>query len=204
MSKIRIGLQIGFFLAALACLYIGQKTTNNQLIGLGLFCLGPILLIFGGHTITTRWLGFWPKKYRSGEFEIYRNQYERYTGLSAQLWGVYFILIGLLVMAFGVGYAVYPGGPEKLWAALLGTHWGVGIVLGLIGLLVALDGFIRVLAGSAGRNIGLPTGVGNCLDRFVGGVVFLLGMALIGIAAVVTFIPGLLNDLFGAIVGLFR
>ena len=200
MARIRIPLQIGFFLASVACLFLGQRSGNHSLVGLGLFCLGPVLILFGMNTFTTRWLGFKPGRFPSGQYEQHKNEYERYTGLSAQLWGVYFILIGLLLMAFGVGYAVYPGGPQKLWSQLLGTHLGVGLVLGLIGLLVALDGFIRVLAGSAGRNVGLPTNVGNCLDRFVGGIVFLIGMALIGAAAVVTFIPGLIDSIFQIII----
>lgn len=196
MRRIKNATQIGLLVVAVACLYAGKQTGNNLLTSLGLFCFGPILLITGIDLFIRKRLGFQPRRWKAG-------QYELYTGLSAQMWGVYFSLMGIMVMAFALAYGLYPGGPEKFWSDLLGTRLGLGFVLFLIGLMVAIDGVIRILAGTAGHNVGLPANVGNCLERIGGGIVFLFGMALIGIALILNLAPGIVDQLFHWVVSRF-
>jgi hypothetical protein len=192
MRITKTAVQIGLFVVGVACLYAGKQTRNNLLSSLGLVCFGLVLLIAGISLIVRKRLEFQLKKGDIGPHEIY-------TGLSAQLWGVYFSLLGILMMAFGVAYGLYRGGPEKFWADLLGTRLGVGFVLFLIGLMIAIDGVIRLLAGTAGHNVVLPANVGNCLERAGGAIITLFGMALIGCGVVIVLAPGIFDRMLHTI-----
>ncbi len=197
MRVTKTAVQIGLFIVGVVCLYAGKRTGNNLLSSLGLFCFGLVLLIAGISLIVRKRLEFQLKKGDIGPHEIY-------TGLSAQLWGVYFSLLGILMMAFGVAYGLYPGGPEKFWADLLGTRLGLGLVLFLLGLMISIDGVIRILAGTAGHNVVLSANVGNCLERAGGGIISLFGMALIGCGVIVVLAPGIFDQLLHDILSLFK
>jgi hypothetical protein len=187
---------IGLFIVGVGCLYAGEQSSLILLTSLGLICFGLILLVYGIGLIRHKRLEFQLKRGDIGPHEVY-------TGISAQLWGVYFALMGILLAAFAVAYGVYPGGPEKLWSALLGTHVGLGMILFLIGLMVSIDGAIRLIAGTAGHNVVLPASVGNCLERFGGGIVLIFGLVLIGIGIFLVLAPGAVESLIHTIIPKF-
>ena len=187
MRLTRNVIYICLFLVGVGCLNVGKQVGLIPLTSLGLVCFGLILIIYGIALFHRKRLEFQLKKGDIGPHEVY-------TGLSAQLWGVYFGLMGIFVAAFAIAYGFYPGGPDKFWAALLGTSLGWGMVLILIGLMVAIEGVIHIIAGTAGHNVVLPASVGNCLERFGGGLAFLFGIALMVCGAVLAIAPGVFSQ----------
>jgi hypothetical protein len=183
----KTAVQIGLFIVGVGCLYAGKQARAELLTSLGLFCFGLILLIIGVNLIIRKRLEFQLKKGDIGPHEVF-------TGLSAQLWGVYFSLMGLMVIAFAAAYGLFSGGSEKIWSAILGTHLGQGMVLFLIGLLISIEGVIRLIAGTAGHNVVLSEKAGNCLERFGGGISLLFGLTLVGIGMLLLVAPGLINQ----------
>jgi len=192
----KTAVQIGLFIVGVGCLYAGKQAGSTLLTSLGLLCFGLILLIAGVNLFIRKRLEFQLKKGDIGPHEVY-------TGFSAQLWGVYFTLMGLLVIAFAAGYGFFPGGPDQIWSALLGTHLGQGMILLLIGLMGSIDGIIRLIAGTAGHNVVLPAKVGNCLERLGGGVSVLFGLALCGIGLLRLVTPGIIDQLVHKIILMF-
>jgi hypothetical protein len=167
----------------------GDRLSLPVLTNLALLCVGLLMVLVGGELIVTRRavfaLGGW--SYIQGK--------EVFEGLAAQLWGVLFLGLGMLAILFTLAKWFAPYVLKSYWSTLQGTPVELGLVLIGFGVMAVLYGSIRVLAGSAGLDLGVLTGLSNFLDRLAGAVVLLfgLGLALVGLLLIVA--PGIVSAL---------
>ncbi len=187
--------RILFFMAA-GLVLVGEQFSISLLSNLGLVCAGVLVVLLGVEQITSK-LGV----YRIGGWS-YTQAVETYRGLAAQLWGLIFVGLGAAMVLVPVVKWVAPSQADSIWNSLLGSTTGTGLALGGIGLMTALHGLIRVLAGSAGVDVGRLTGLSDLFDRLVGAMTFLVGsaMALVGITLLVA--PGIVSGFIQALVAL--
>jgi hypothetical protein len=155
----------------------GEKLSVPVLTRLGLICAGLLMASVGVELIVTR----------RADFAIggwtYTQARESYRGRAAQLWGVIFLSLGLLAILSTLASWFFPATTHAVTAALQGTPTGTGLALTGLGLGTILYGSIRLLAGSAGVDLGRLTRLGNLLDRLGGAVFCLIGavLALFGV-----------------------
>ena len=173
------------FLAAAALALIGDQFANPILLDLALLPAGVLVILIGGGQIVSR-LGI----YRAGVTN-YAQVVELYRGIMDQLWGVIFVGAGLaMVLVTAIKWLV-PRQADSFWSNLVTAPVALGLILGIVGLMTALHGVIRVLAGSSGSDVGRIRGVSDVLDRLMGAATLLLGlgMGFVGITLLVA--PGM-------------
>jgi hypothetical protein len=167
--------------------FAGQQFSIPFLTNLALHCLGLMMVLVGGEFLVTKRaefaIGGW----------VYIQARETFKGLAAQLWGVLFLGLGLLVILVTLAKWLVPAAAGSFWSRLQGTPTGAGLALAGLGLAACLYGLIRLLAGSAGVDLGRLTSLSNLLDRLAGGVVFLLGLGLIFLGVSLVIAPGVLS-----------
>lgn len=192
-------LQRILFFAAAGLVLVGEQFSISILTDLALVCGGVLVVLLGVEQIVSK-LGM----YRIGGWS-YTQAVETYRGLSAQLWGLIFVGLGAAMVLVPVVRWVAPSQADSIWNSLLGSTTGAGLALGGIGLMTTIHGLIRVLAGSAGVDVGRLTSLSNLFDRLVGAVTFLVGsaMALVGITLLVApgIVSGFIHVLAALIVG---
>lgn len=168
-----------------ALAFAGDRLSLPLLTNLALLCVGLLMVLVGGELIVTKRavfaLGGW----------TYTQGKEVFEGLAAQLWGVLFLGLGILMILFTLAKWIAPSTTKSYWSTLQSTPAGLGLILMGFGAMAVLYGGIRLLAGSAGLDLGLLTGLSNFLDRMAGAVVLLigLGLALVGFLLIVA--PGI-------------
>ena len=77
------------------------------------------------------------------------NVVDSFRGALTILWGVIFVLGGMLMAAVVLMDVLVPGGAGARWRDWLLGSTGKGVLLSLAGMLLMLNGLIRALAGSA-------------------------------------------------------
>jgi hypothetical protein len=163
---------------------LGQRLSVPFLINLGLLCLGLMLVIMGGELIITR-----RAEFAIGGF-AYIQAVETFTGLAAQLWGVMFLGVGLAMIVAILARWLAPEAVHGWYSGLVGTRAGLGLALCALGLFAGLWGTIRLLAGSAGLDLGRMTRLSNIVDRVGGGIALLAGLGLLGAGVLLIVAPG--------------
>jgi hypothetical protein len=190
MRLLKTWIQIGLFLLGIGGALVGIRAGNHLLLGMGIFYFG-LLILTGGIDL---WI------YKQINLAHYLdNQPKLLTGLVPSLWGLTLAVIGMVVMALGAGYAVFPGGPEKFTGFLMGTRLGVWVVFTLVGVLVSLIGIIHMVETVARDKAGVPVKTGSWVILGGGGFGFLFGMLLIGIALWGVLFGGIVDRLLHAI-----
>jgi hypothetical protein len=170
--------------------FAGERFSWPVLTNLALLCLALLMVLIGGELIITK----------RAEFAIggwaYIQARETFKGLAAQLWGVMFLGLGLVAALLTLAKWIIPAATDSFWSRLQGTPAGAGLALMGLGMMAALYGFIRLLAGSAGVNLGRLTAFANLMDRIGGAVILLAGLALISTGLLLAFAP---NTVFAVV-----
>ena len=171
--------------------FAGEKFSLPILTNVALLGVGLLMILVGGELIITKRaefaLGGW----------AYTQAKETFKGLAAQLWGVLFLGLGLLATLVTLVRWIFPAAASSFWNSLQGTPAGLGLVLTGLGLAAILYGIIRLLAGSAGVDLGRLTGLSNILDRMAGAVVVLVGLALAFFGLLLIAAPGVVWAIIG-------
>jgi hypothetical protein len=179
------------FVVGGGCGLIGDQFSVPIFTSLGLLFIGLLVATVGIEQIVKNValynIGSWGSSQAA----------EMYRALLAQLWGLVFVGMGalLLVQAFSSwtqGVTV-----DSLVNNLLNSNTGVGLVLAVIGLMTALHGVIRTLAGSGVGARGRLAGLSSIVDRMMGALTLLFGLGLSLVGFVVLLDPGLITGLLG-------
>ena len=172
------------FLLAGGLALLGQRLSLPLLVKLGLFCVGLMLVIMGGELIMTK-----RAEFILGGF-AYAQGIETFTGVAAQLWGVMFLGLGLALTVGILAQWLVPDVVNGWYSGLVGTNTGLGLALCVLGVFVGLWGTIRLLAGSAGLELGRMTRLSNLVDRIGGGIALVTGLGLLGVGVLLMVAPG--------------
>lgn len=168
-----------------ALAFAGDRLSLPVLTNLALLCIGLLMALVGGELIVTKRavfaLGGW----------TYTQGKEVFEGLAAQLWGVLFLGLGMLAILLTLARWFAPYMLKSYSSSLQGTPAGSGLALFGLGVMAVLYGGIRLLAGSAGLDLGALTGLSNFLDRMAGAVVLLVGLGLVLVGFLLIAAPGI-------------
>jgi len=193
MSKHLLWIQIGLLLLAGLFTFASTRLDIPPLISAGLLCLSVFLFVAGLDMLVNRKMGFFTQQRNFGPREIY-------TGLPAQLWGLIFIFLGICVLVVSVCNLILKGGMQEFWSIVLGTNWGLGILLTCIGMVVLMMGIIRLMAGSGGYY----TGWKDTIDRISGVIPATIGVGLLVLGILLFIFPNLLKDFLDQVINLFK
>ena len=181
-----------FFLAA-GLMFAADRLGLPALTFAGVTVLGVTALVVGVQVIVRREAFFLP----SGRDSL-RRRAESYSGLAAQIWGVMFVLFGLILLGVGVIGLGNPGQAFGFLEQALDTSAGWGALLFIIGVFVTLYGAARLLAGGAhtsGSSARLQ--LRDMGYRLFGFVVLVAGLALLGLGYILFASPETLTGLLG-------
>jgi hypothetical protein len=178
------------FFAAAGLGLVGGQFSIPVLLDLALLPAGVLVILFGGEQVIGR-LGI----YRAG-VSSYAQVVELYRGIMDQLWGLIITAVGAAMVLMTLVKWLAPAQADSFWSDLLNSPGAIGLILGIIGLMTALHGVIRALAGSSGSEPGRIAGVSDALDRLMGGAIFLfgLGVGFVGVTLLVA--PGMWKTIF--------
>jgi hypothetical protein len=176
------------FLLAGGLAFAGQRFSLPLLINLALLCLGVMTATMGVELIVTK-----RAESAIGGF-AYIQAVEVFTGLAAQLWGVMFLLLGLVIIVGIVAQWLAPAAVHAWYGSLVGTKAGLGLALCASGLFAGLWGTMRLLAGSAGLDLGWMTRLSNIVDRIGGGIALLAGLGLLGVGVLLVVAPAIVTS----------
>jgi len=182
-------------LVAAGLAFLGDQFSVQVLMNLAILCFGALIVAIGLEEIVGR-LGM----YRSGVSNV-GQMAELYRGLAAQLWGLVFILIGLVLMGTILTKWIAPASAAK-WSDVIGSRTGVALMLALMGLMVTLNGLIHMLAGGGQAKPGMFSTLSNLLSRLGGTATFLFGLGVSGVALVLLFAPGFVNSVVAQFVAM--
>ncbi len=131
-----------------------------------------------------------------------KRRYEFFSGIPAGLWSAIFITAGIGILFLGWLDLSALDGVESFMDRALNSPAGWGTLLGIVGMVVAASGVIRILAGSA-----TVSGNVSRWEEFVfrtgGFLKTLVGAAFLLLAAGLLFAPGLVKAVFDGLVGIF-
>jgi hypothetical protein len=164
----------------------------------GLPRLGSIALILFGLWVAANGVGVALK----GQAELVNPEQSRFeflSGVPEGLWSAIFITVGLGLIVFGGMDLFSPGGAERFLSQALNSPSGTGVLVGVIGLMVAANGVISLLSGSAA-----VTGKVGRLEEFEfrASAIWhvLVGTLMLSLALALILVPGWLKAVFDFIV----
>ncbi len=170
--------------------FLGEKFSIPVLTNLALLCVSFLFILVGAELLITK----------KAEFALggwaYIQGKETFKGLAAQLWGILFLGLGLLALMFTLAKWILPAQMNSFLEHLQGTSAGAGLALTGLGLIAILYGTIRLLAGSAGVDLGRLTRLSNFVDRAGGCLVLLIGLSLALFGFLLIVAPNILSVLF--------
>jgi hypothetical protein len=182
------GLALAFFFLAAGLTLAGDRLGLSGLTSAGIASLGLSALSAGIQVIVTGEAFFLP-----AGAQALRRRAEHFTGLAARLWGIFFVLFGLVMLFLGLAGVFFPGQGTALLNRLLETPLGWGLVCVFFGGGLSLYGLTRLI-GAAGRTgsgaLDQVRGIGFRLFGLVG---LLAGLGLCGLGVVLIFSPRLLT-----------
>jgi hypothetical protein len=178
------------FFAAAGLGLVGGQFSVPVLLDLALLPAGVLVILFGGEQVLGR-LGI----YRAG-VSNYAQVVDLYRGIMDQLWGLIIAGVGAAMVLSTLVRWLAPAQAESFWSNLLSSPGAIGLILGLIALMTALRGVIRVLAGSSGADVGKVTGLRDGLDRLMGAATLLFGLAMGLVAITLLVAPGMWTTIF--------
>ncbi len=190
------GLQVILFAIGGGLLYLGQDWGVPWASEVGIGFLGALLIAIGLDTILKRLTVFGA--------DGWANVVESYRGALAMLWGVIFVLAGVLMAAVVIMNALVPGGVGELWRDWLLGSTGMGVLLSLVGMLLMLNGLIRALAGSAVATLARMGTLSRAVDRLTGAIWLGVGMAITAVGLLLLVAPGWIAAGTQFLLGLLR
>lgn len=188
MKKLWTWLPVMTFFLAAGLVYVGQQFDVARLTAAGFLCLGFTAMLAGIELIRTRKAFFLP-----GGRNAAGQRAERYSGLSAQLWGVFFLLLGVGASLAAAAAFFNPERAQTLVDQLLETPAGWGVLLAIFGVFLGLYGTIRLLAGSAAVGRTWQSRLADLGYRGLGGVLLLAGLGLVALGLLLIVAPDLLG-----------
>jgi len=166
---------ITLFIVAVAVMYVGVEVLQQpRVTAAGAFLLGMLAVVVGAEVLRTGRAFF-----QGGGPQALRRRAESYTGLPARLWGLLFVVAGLMTMAGAVMAVADPQQPLQAFARLLGTRAGWGALLVAIGTALSFYGAIRLGGGGAATISSTALRVRDVGYRLFGAVCLLAGLALL-------------------------
>ncbi len=177
------------FLGGVAIALLGSFLSISIVMKAGFICICLAIIALGiemlmtGRAVFSTWSGqSW-------------GHYERFSGLTARLWGILFLIFGGFLGGVTVAGAIFPSGAEAVWATFMNTPRGFGLVLLSVGAIATTYGVIRIIAGTALPGSGLGASVSSFLARIWGGSVLLIGLVLASLGLVLIVSPDILLTL---------
>ena len=164
----------------------------------GLPRLGSMALILFGLWVAANGVGV-ALKGQAELVNLEQSRFEFLSGVPAGLWSAIFITVGLGLIVFGGMDLFSPGGAERFLSQALNSPSGTGVLVGVIGLMVAANGVISLLSGSAAA----PGKVGRLEEfEFRASAVWhlLVGTLMVSLALALILVPGWLKAVFDFIV----
>ena len=177
---------ITFFLA-FGLMFAGQNLDIPRLTAAGFLFLGITAILVGIQVIWTKEAFFLP----SGD-QASRGRAEHYSGLSAQLWGVFFLLAGLGASLASLAALLNPAAAQTFLAQFLDTPAGWGALLIGLGIFVSLYGLTRLLAGAAMVTLTFGARFKDLGYRGLGALSLLIGLGLLILGLALILAPDLL------------
>jgi len=102
---------------------------------------------------------------------------EYHSGLSAQFWGLLFLIVSVPIGAFGVSYWLYGDNPpSEIIGGMFASPVISGIMMAAAGVAVGLYGLTRVLSG---EETFVETRIGRFERLVVGGWAFIVGAGVV-------------------------
>jgi hypothetical protein len=102
---------------------------------------------------------------------------EYHSGLSAQFWGVLFLMFSVPIGGFGVSYWLYGDKPpSEIIVGMFGSPLISGIMMVAAGVAVGLYGLTRVISG---KEAFVETGIGRFERLVLGGWAFIVGAVVV-------------------------
>jgi hypothetical protein len=178
------------FFAAAVLVVVGDQFAIPMAFSLGLMCAGVLVILYGAGQVLSR-LG----AYRVGLSSI-AQAVQLYRGVLAQLWGLIIMGVGAALVFVPLMQWLAPSQANAIGRALQNSPAVLGLVLGVIGLMTALHGLIRALAGSSGTEVGRIAGFRDAVDRLMGAATFLLGLGIAFVGVTLVVAPGMWKTIF--------
>ena len=183
-------LELILFFAAAVLVVVGDQFAIPMAFRLGLMCAGVLVTLYGAGQVISR-LGV----YRLGLASI-AQAVQLYRGVLAQVWGLIVMGIGAALVLVPLMQWLAPSQANAIGRALQNSPAALGLVLGVIGLMTALHGLIRALAGSSGSEVGRIAGFRDAVDRLMGAATFLLGLGIAFVGVTLVVAPGMWKTIF--------
>ncbi len=177
--------------------FLGEKYSMRILTNFALVCVSLLFILVGVELVVTKKaefvLGGW----------AYSQGREIFKGFAAQLWGILFLGLGLPMLIFTLAQWIFPIRATSFLDNLQGSSAGGGLALTLLGGIAILYGTIRLLAGSAGIELGQLTRLSNFVDRAGGCLVLLVGLSLAIFGFLLIVAPNIIHALLDQVKNLF-
>jgi len=183
-------LELILFFAAAVLVVVGDQFAIPMAFRLGLMCAGVLVTLYGAGQVISRL-----SVYRLGLASI-AQAVQLYRGVLAQVWGLIVMGIGAALVLVPLMQWLAPSQANAIGRALQNSPAALGLVLGVIGLMTALHGLIRALAGSSGSEVGRIAGFRDAVDRLMGAATFLLGLGIAFVGVTLVVAPGMWKTIF--------
>ncbi|MFN2121548.1 MAG: hypothetical protein ACK2T0_14265 [Anaerolineales bacterium] len=183
-------LELIWFFAAAVLVVVGDQFAIPMAFRLGLMCAGVLVTLYGAGQVISRL-----SVYRLGLASI-AQAVQLYRGVLAQVWGLIVMGIGAALVLVPLMQWLAPSQANAIGRALQNSPAALGLVLGVIGLMTALHGLIRALAGSSGSEVGRIAGFRDAVDRLMGAGTFLLGLGIAFVGVTLVVAPGMWKTIF--------
>lgn len=172
--------------------YVGVKYENLVVIGLLLGGIGIYGIFSGIQMIIT-------KRAEIPTSSSTSAHVEQHKGTSAQVWGILFIIFGVLIVLMALAMTVFRDSSQTWIENFFSTSSGFGWFLAVAGGVILLFGIMRLVSGNA------PYAETKLIpfERVMGGLYFLfIGLGLIVIGAWLIVSPSTLKSLIDDLVSL--
>jgi hypothetical protein len=176
-------------LFALTCLTIfaGQRLGMPPLTFLGVLFLGVLAIVLGVDVIVRREASF--RTRRAGLV----TGSQQYSGVAAQIWGIFFVLAGIGCILAAVTALLMPDRAQEFIDRAFETSLGWGLLATIIGVFLSLYGLSRLLAGGAATVSNLSGRMRDAGYRLFGGACLIIGVGLVALGLTLAFSPETLD-----------
>lgn len=176
------------FLLSGALILLGNQLKHNALMNIGFIGLGLTAVIGGIEMIITE-----RAEFRTGNVwttaQGQVTRVESFYGLPARLWGIVFIISGILIVAFTLAAWLSTGNVETFLTQFLSTPARWGALILITGILVSTHSLIRILAGSAMHSRGLYFVLHDFWVRVLGVLYAVIGLGLVVLGMIMIIAP---------------
>lgn len=181
-------LVVMLFLLGGALILLGHQLKHTALINIGLIGLGLAAVVGGIEMIITERAEFRTENWwTTAQGQVTRV--ESFYGLPARLWGIVFIISGMLIIVITLAAWLSTGNVETFLTQFLSTPARWGVLILITGILVSTHSLIRILAGSAMHSRGLYFVLHDFGERVLGVLYAVIGLGLVVLGMIVIIAP---------------